>query len=312
MMHRFRLVTLIAILLLMVEGQTFVSAQEKLTVSYNLGETTVTQTQFAPDSRFYHMPVTLQGVLALPEGAGPFPVVLFMHGAYAFCTAFGEEEVDPYPCPPENDLHQYEGFTYLAQALAERGYIAVVPDLASEFNNGFGEPIFGNRAIQIVNAHLNALANGGGFGVDVAGKADLTQLFVVGHSRGGPLAVRYTTDQSAANKVSALALLTPAFLAPEAVIPQTLPVALVIAQCDGDVGTEQPLTYLNEQLPPLRPALTTIYTLPAGTHNAFSTQLEQDRSASCSDVELLAPETQRDFATKFLPDFFDMALATVL
>ena len=288
-----------------------VSAQSSVE-SYDLGEVTIVQADLAPDSRFREMPVSLRGVLAVPEGEGPFPVALVIHGSYPFCTSPNpvDDEVDIYPCPPEGDLRQYEGFTYLAEALAERGYVAVVPDLSAEFNNGFGFAPFAERTTQLIEAHLDAVATGTGFDADVAGRADLSQLVLAGHSRGGPLAVRYITDKDIATRTaSALALLTPAFLETKPKIPSVMPTALVVAQCDGDVGTRQPLKYRDKQLKPLRRTLTTYYTIPGGTHNGFSTQLGSDPSSPCKDADLLAREVQQGFAARFLPDFFDMALA---
>jgi dienelactone hydrolase len=289
-----------------------VSAQASVE-SYDLGEVTVVQADQAPDSRFREMPVSLQGVLAVPEGEGPFPVALVIHGSYPFCTTPNpvDDEVDIYPCPPEGDLRQYEGFTYLAEALAERGYIALIPDLSAEFNNGFGFAPFAQRATQIIEAHLDAITGGDGFEADVAGKADRSRLVLAGHSRGGPLAVRYIRDEDLATRtVSALALLTPASLEAKLRIPDGMPTALVIAECDGDVGTEGPLQYRDKQLKPLRKTLTTYYTIPRGTHNGFSTQLGPDPSSPCEDELLLAPSDQQDFLAAFLPDFYDLALAT--
>jgi dienelactone hydrolase len=280
--------------------------------SYDLGETTIIQSNLSADSGFREMPVVLRGVLAVPEGEGPFPVALFIHGSYPFCTSPNpvDDEVDIYPCPPEGDLRQYEGFTYLAQALAEQGYVALVPDLSAEFNNGFGFAPFAQRATQIIEAHLDALAAGEGFETDVAGKADLSRLAVAGHSRGGPLAVRYTNDRDVATRVvSALALLTPAFLEAKPKVPGKMPTALVVSQCDGDVGTKQPLKYRDKQLKPLRRTLTSYYTIPGGTHNGFSTQLGADPSSPCKDKKLLEPDDQQAFLAAFLPDFYDLALA---
>jgi hypothetical protein len=189
--------------------------------------------------------------------------------------------------------------------------MTIVPDLSAEYNNGYGAAAFGERAIQIIDAHLDALAEGGGFPVDVAGLANLNRLVLAGHSRGGPLADRYITDPTATRMPRALALLTPAFLAPEAVIPPDLPTALVIAECDEDVGTEQPLLYLEKQLPPERPSPTVIYTLPGGTHNAFSTRLEANRGPACIDREVMPSGQQRDLMATFLPAFFDMALGQI-
>ena len=280
--------------------------------SYDLGDVTIVQQAYGPGSRFRDMPVRLQGILATPSGEGPFPVAMIVHGSYPFCTApLVDGEVDPYPCPPEEHLRQYEGFGELAAALAARGYVTIVPDLSAEYNNGFGAASFGERAIGIIDAHLDALADGSGFPVDVAGLADLDRLVLAGHSRGGPLAVRYSTDPTATRTPRALALLAPAFLAPEAVIPPGLPTALVIAECDEDVGTEQPLLYLERQLPPERPSPTVIYTLPGGTHHAFSTRLAATRSPVCTDGELMPAGQQRDRMDIFLPAFFDLALGQV-
>lgn len=304
-----RLALLLLVFAFTLTAPASTQAQGPTAISYNLGEATIIQDQFSPDARFHNMPVTLQGVLAVPAGEGPFPVALFVHGSYPFCNA-PETEINAYPCPPENDLRQYEGFSYLAEALAARGYLALVPDLSAEYNNGFGEPMFGQRAMQIVTAHLDALTDGEGFGVDVTGLADLSQLVIVSHSRGGSLAALYVAaDSPATYAAAALALLTPAYMEiPAGLIPDDLPVALVISECDGDVGTVQPLLFWEEQLPSLRTALTMIYTLPAGTHTAFSTQLDPDRAAACADVTLLNPAQQRDFTAQFLPDFFDIAL----
>ncbi|MBK8989809.1 MAG: hypothetical protein IPM39_27735 [Chloroflexi bacterium] len=47
-------------------------------VEYNLGETTIVQSNFPEDSRFHNMPVRLNGVIAVPVGdAGLSVVVIF-------------------------------------------------------------------------------------------------------------------------------------------------------------------------------------------------------------------------------------------
>jgi dienelactone hydrolase len=280
-------------------------------LSYDLGTVTIQQSWMAEQAPgLVDMPVRLQGVVAVPGGEGPFPVALLMHGSYPFCTAMAmADDPAPYPCPPEDDLRQYEGFADLAAALAADGYLALVPDMAPEYAEGFGSAPFGERAIQIADAHLDALSEGTGFPVDVAGKADLDQLVIAGHSRGGSLIVRYATDETARHTPKALALLTPAYLAPKSLIPGTMPALLVISECDGDVGTEQPLKFYKKQLPPLRPAPTLVYTIANGTHNGFSTTLEREVGPSCEEADLMAPEQQRAIAGDLLPRFFDLALA---
>lgn len=289
-----------------------VTDQTSPVLSYDLGEVTITQQAYGLDSRFHEMPVRVQGILAVPSGEGPFSVALIVHGSYPFCTApLVDGEVDPYPCPAAKDLRQYEGFDELAAALAARGYLTLAPDVSAAYNNGFGAAGSGERAIEIIDAHLDALAAGSGLPVDVTDLADLDRLVLAGHSRGGPLAVRYSTDPTAKRGPRALALLAPAYLVPESVIPPQLPTALVIAECDEDVGTEQPLLYLERQLPPERPSPTVVYTLPGGTHHAFSSRLAANLGPLCTDHELMPPRRQRDVMATFLPDFFDLALGQI-
>ena len=84
-------------------------------VEYNLGETTITQARFPEDSRFRNMPVRLNGVIAAPsEGDGPFPVVVIIHGAHPGCPEV-EHGVDRWPCDPEVEQRNYNGFAYLAE-----------------------------------------------------------------------------------------------------------------------------------------------------------------------------------------------------
>jgi hypothetical protein len=54
-------------------------------VPYNLGETTIAQSVFPEDSRFRHMPVRLEGIIAVPDGQGRHPVVLTLHGSHHAC-----------------------------------------------------------------------------------------------------------------------------------------------------------------------------------------------------------------------------------
>jgi hypothetical protein len=276
---------------------------------YDLGQTTIVQERFEEGSGFRDMPVPLRGLIAVPEGEGPFPVAVFVHGAYSFCTAeLTSTGADAFPCPPEHDLQQYRGFAYLAEALAARGYLTIVPDVAYEYNNGFGEPVYGERTKQMIAAHLNALAAGEGFPVDVAGKADLSRLVLAGHSNGGPMAMifdAYWADLGN-TPASAFALLMPAsWWNP---LPETAPLAIITALCDGDLGTRDSEFWF-DQLDWLRPGLLTLYTLPGFTHNAISPQLRRDPFQHCAEEDIVDLQEQRDWFSAFMPGFFDLALA---
>jgi hypothetical protein len=276
---------------------------------YDLGETTIVQERFDVGDRFRDMPVPVRGMIAVPEGEGPFPVAVLVHGAYSFCTAeLTATGADPFPCPPEHDLQQYRGFAYLAEALAARGYLTIVPDVAYEYNNGFAEPVYGERTKQMIAAHLTALAAGEGYPVEVAGKADLSQLALMGHSNGGPMAMIFNDywAEQGNNPASAIALMMPAaWWNP---LPETTPLAFVTALCDGDLGTRDSEFWF-EQLEWLRPGLLTLQTLPGFTHNAISPQLRPDPFQQCAPEEIVDLQEQRDWIAAFLPNFFDLALA---
>ncbi|HYO88876.1 MAG TPA: hypothetical protein VER79_09515 [Candidatus Limnocylindrales bacterium] len=291
------------------------AAAQPAAVEFDLGETTIVQARFPEDSRFRNMPVPLRGLIAVPEGEGPFPVAVIVHGAYTFCTADLVNHVDPFPCPDEHDLRQYRGFGYLAEALAARGYLTIVPDLSQEYSNGFGEPTEGERTVQMVMQHLDRLAVGDGYPMDLTGMADSAQVVLAGHSRGGFMVLKANEQRVAEGfpPASAVAMLMPA--AGWVDIPVDLPIALVTATCDGDlgsiddgVGTLDSVFWL-ARLDPFRPALTVKYTLSGGTHNAISPQLRADPFPVCEPEERLDDQVQRDWFTSFLPGFFDLALS---
>ena len=103
--------------------------------------------------------------------------------------------VDRWPCDPEVEQPNYRGFEYLVRELAARGYVALSLNINAENTFGFGEPVPGERLQQLVDLHLGALATAaaGGlndFGVDLAGRADLRRLALVGHSQGGEESLR--------------------------------------------------------------------------------------------------------------------------
>ncbi len=119
---------------------------------------------FGPDA------LPLDGLVWMPRGEGPFPLVLVVHGNHAMGD-FSED-----------------GYGYLAEHLASRGFIAVSVD--QDFLNGswVGE-WHGNE--QLVRAWLlllhldqwrswNAMPSN-----PVSGKVDLSRIALIGHSRGG-------------------------------------------------------------------------------------------------------------------------------
>ncbi|HSD84317.1 MAG TPA: hypothetical protein VLG46_10675, partial [Anaerolineae bacterium] len=71
-------------------------------IEFDLGEATLLQPQYPQDSQFYTMPLQLNGLIAVPEGSGPFPVVVVLHGRHLACPPLSEQDKgEPWPCANE-------------------------------------------------------------------------------------------------------------------------------------------------------------------------------------------------------------------
>lgn len=109
--------------------------------------------------------VPINGIAYIPQGNGPFPVILFAHGNHT---------------PLENSTPGYE---YLCDLLASHGIIAATIDV--NFLNGAisGE----NAARAIVQLeHVRQFRDWNALGGHpLQGKVDMSRVVIVGHSRGG-------------------------------------------------------------------------------------------------------------------------------
>jgi len=116
--------------------------------------------------------VPLNGRVWYPRAAGPFPLVLMVHGNHNMA-----EYSDP-------------GYAYLGRHLASRGFIAVSVD-ENFFNGSFvGGPERENDARGwLLLKHLAVWRQWNGTaGNPFQGKVDLAQIALIGHSRGGEAA----------------------------------------------------------------------------------------------------------------------------
>jgi dienelactone hydrolase len=112
----------------------------------------------------------LNGLVWYPEGEGPFPLVLIVHGNHAMA----------HPSDP--------GYAYLGQHLASRGMIAVSVD--ENFLNGhaFEDPDMAEMPLRawLLLKHLAAWRDWNATpGNPFFGRVDLERVALIGHSRGG-------------------------------------------------------------------------------------------------------------------------------
>lgn len=109
--------------------------------------------------------VPINGLLRVPQGTGPFPLCLIVHGNHS---------------PEENST---PGYVYLLELLASHGIIAGSVDC--NFLNGFNFGENDGRAI----VHLEHIKQfqiwNQQSGHPLFGKVDLSNIMIAGHSRGG-------------------------------------------------------------------------------------------------------------------------------
>jgi hypothetical protein len=137
----------------------------------------------------------------------PLPVVIIAHGRHLPKTvySFVGGIRAPYVVAPElTSAENYQGYTYLQEHLASRGYITISVDLDSTFGDlRLGYPgVRSSSGIQVRawiilktlemlltdNQALDNLVTGVS-NRDLVGKIDPNKIYLVGHSRGGEAAI---------------------------------------------------------------------------------------------------------------------------
>jgi hypothetical protein len=124
------------------------------------------------DFGFDNKALPLNGRVWYPEGEGPFPLVLMVHGNH-----FALDFSDP-------------GYAYLGELLASRGFIAVSVD--QNFLNGswsdFHKGLTGENNVRgwLLLKHLEVWKSwNADRGNPFSGKVDMDNIALIGHSRGG-------------------------------------------------------------------------------------------------------------------------------
>lgn len=309
---------------------------------YNLGRVWLTQTG-VPEP-LQQMPVSLQGVLAVPTGPGPFPVVVILHGRHPGCHFQTPWSASTWPCSTGSENRYDQGFSYLAEALAQRGYLALAINLNGAYAYAYGASaanytaLAHQRSPQIVAAHLAQLAaahrgEAEPFGQPLAGRVDLSQLVLIGHSLGGAAAVlsghqrqghtQPAQIQQGQGPLAGLLLLAPTpsqaiALHAEAYELPDVPTSVVLGGCDRDIYDFSSLYYFETAAGQNRQHLAASVLLPGANHNFFNRSLLEDDYAQQPDSDplcgihrpsRLTRAAQETFLINYAAAFLDHVLA---
>ncbi|NPV55545.1 MAG: hypothetical protein HPY76_02570 [Anaerolineae bacterium] len=299
--------------------------------SYHLGYTTLSlpENQAADlPAALATRPLELKGIFSLPEGDGPFPLALILHGRdKTICEPHFAQIASPslgtWFCPPGTREVRYDlGFAALAAALAEQGIAAVSIDV----NEGYLAPqeysaLYDNPAApldvsfvpQIAQQHLAALAeanNGGGqpFGVDLSGKLDFERVVLIGHSRGGQNVLALAQNLEGVAGVLMIAPANEMLFQ----VPPDLPFAVLTPSCDGDLSDWQSQAFFEHAVQDTartQPGAAAM--LGFANHNYFNGLLEMKddgarklNNEKCTQGRNILPQAQVqsflvDYATAF-------------
>ena len=230
------------------------------------------------------LPTRLWGAIGAPQGPGPHPVVLVLHGRHGTGCPEGRFDAPTWPCfrrEQRNDL----GLRHVVAGLARGGFVALAPDLNAAFTDGWGEPDDRTRWPLVVNRTLAELADeassgGGRFPIALQGRVNLRRLGLLGHSLSGFHAVRAARRRAdngnpakvAAGRgpVRALFLLAPV---PSRLSAPDIPLGLAVGTCDGDTGTEGRIYFDRARQGPARGAPAFLVTVRRANHNFYNRTL---------------------------------------
>jgi hypothetical protein len=186
--------------------------------------------------------------------AGPYPLVLFLHGNHSSCYS-GSSAAFTWPCPAGwHILPNYIGYDYIGKKLASFGFIVV--SISGNGVNVLGSQQVGDTGMrqrgELLEHHLDLwktwnTTGAAPFGTKFVGKVDFSRLGVMGHSRGGEGAIWQVIVDRARTTPYGLDAVLP--LAPVDFTRQTvnnIPLEVMLPYCDGDVSDLQGVHFFDD------------------------------------------------------------------
>ncbi|MEV0678745.1 hypothetical protein AB0I60_19735 [Actinosynnema sp. NPDC050436] len=260
----------------------------------------------------YAAPIEVQAVVVAPEGLpGPRPLALFLHGRHFTCydPATPDSVLLVWPCPAgTRAVPSHRGYLQAQRLLASQGYVTVSVSANGVNAQDAQDPEAGAGARSaLVRTHLAKWADWAGTGrptapdaVRAAPVADLANVVLVGHSRGGEGVNRAATDSltppppgsghdgPARWTIKGDLLIGPTLFghnpAPD------VPSATILPGCDGDVSDLQGQLYLDATRGLGRgTALHSALYFVGANHNYFNTEWTPGQAEAPADDDFSTP-----------------------
>ena len=306
-----------------------------LAYTYSAGARTIEQTWLPRRDPARVMPYRVEGIIAVPPGDGPFPLVLIFHDAHGGCPAdptVTDVMLERWPCSPAEERRNDVGLAYLARALAARGYVAVAPNLNAVYAAYGTVGPETQRYPEVLNAHLSVLVEANrrespALEVSLVGKLDLARIGIIAHGHGALLAMQSARARqgrprpktnAAGGPLSAVLLIAPLY-SPEG--DADAPLGIVLPSCDGITPELSGQGYYEDaRLARNRNHFAASVYLIGANHNAFNEVARTDDAGALPPASgcrandrrtlRLAPQQQREFLARYAPDFLDVAMST--
>ncbi|AIS62042.1 alpha/beta hydrolase [Listeria ivanovii] len=316
------LISIVAIAIVIVVGKNKVTALPTTTQKYELKTDTKIETvEYNLGKGIFRkngkadLPYQKQGVLTFPKNQKNVPLVVIIHGRHNISDMENIPEEENY----------YKGFTYLAQNLSRQGYAVISIDVNAEHNekNTDDAKDYGNsenfeRLITIYKEHIKGLTkavNGDTaiYGSNITNKINLSDVTLLGHSRGGQGIDFLATDlqKSGDDSIKGLISLTPSKNLKDA--PYTdVPHGFVIAEYDLDVSNlEGQVSFDELKANKNRKSFANNVFLRGGNHYYFSRKLDLGMSQNIPTDNILKKNTidrkqHEMFITKYTTEFLDV------
>ena len=233
----------------------------------------------------FSVPIEVLGEVTVPTNApGARPLVLILHGRHFTCFQGGPQGdiTGDWPCAPGFDaVPSHRGYRMMADLLASQGYMVVSISANGINGQDYAAPDGGAAARSALIRHHLAIwakwSRGGGspFGLELRDRIDMTQVVLVGHSRGGEGVARAAIDSTRNDpwKIRGIVPIGPTAFGAQ--VPAYVHTAVLLPYCDGDVSDLQGQIYVDgsrDLLGGRDPSLRTAVMVMGANHNFFNSE----------------------------------------